>query len=181
MKQPRKITMLWKFFYWPVVWSLVFVPALVWPESLSGIFRIAAVLAGSILLVLSLLLTSAGGRTLARTGHSEEHKTIWPDRFTEFGIFSCMRHPMHLGLALFPLSVALISGSVAAICSSGWGVSGALWFVLYIEEKDALQKFASTYSDYMQRVPPFAFKAECLKKAFLIWQDKNAATNDNDS
>jgi protein-S-isoprenylcysteine O-methyltransferase Ste14 len=125
--------------------------------------------AGSILLAISLLLTSAGGRTLAKQGHQKEHETVWPDKFTEFGVLGCMRHPMHLGLALFPVAVALISGSLSAICSSGWGVAGALWFVLYIEEKDALGKYNTVYSDYMQRVPPFSLKADCIKKALQTW------------
>jgi len=170
MRKSRKITMVWKFIYWPVIWSFVFIPALFLPVSLHGILKIACLFAGVILLAISLLLTSAGGRTLAKVGHRKAHETIWPDKFTEFGIFSCMRHPMHLGLALFPVAVALISGSVPAICSSGWGVAGALWFVLHIEEKDALGKYAQIYSDYMQKVPPFSLRPACLKKALTIWK-----------
>ncbi len=178
MMKSRKITMVWKFIYWPVIWFFVFVPALFWPVSLHGILKISGMFTGVILLAVALLLTSAGGRTLAKWGHKEAHETIWPDNFIDFGIFSCMRHPMHLGLALFPVAVALMSGSVPAICSSGWGVSSALWFVLHIEEKDALSKYGLVYSEYMQRVLPFSFTVNCLKKALMIWQNKKAGASE---
>ena len=165
MKKQRKITMLWKFFYWPLVWLLVFFPGIIWPLYVHGILKITAIILGIFVLGFSLLLTSAGGRTLAKTGHQSNHETIWPDKFTDGGIFSCMRHPMHLGLALFPVALSLISGSVPAILSSGWGVSGALWFVLFIEEKDALNKYGGQYSAYMLRVPPFSFAGKCFKEA----------------
>ncbi len=171
----RKITMVWKFIYWPIVWFVVFIPALFLPVSLHGIPKITSMLAGIILFAISMLLTSSGGRTLAQFGHQKAHETIWPDKFTEFGIFSCMRHPMHLGLAIFPIALALMSCSVTAILSSGWGVAGALWFVLYIEERDALSKYGRVYSDYMQRVPPFSIKIECFKKALMIWKNKGAS------
>ncbi len=171
MRKPQKITMLWKFAFWPVLWVLVFAPAFFWPLFLHGVWMVVSLLLGVILLAVSLFLTATGGRTLAKWGHYEgSNETIWPDKFTDSGIFSCMRHPMHLGLALFPVAVALISGSVPAICSSGWGVAGALWFVLHIEEKDALGKYAQIYSDYMQKVPPFSLRRACLKKALTIWK-----------
>lgn len=170
MWQSRKITMIWKFIYWPFIWLLIFIPAFLWPLSLHGTWKIVSIIAGILLLFCSLFLSASGGRILARLAHSEKHETFWPDKFTDFGIFSCMRHPMHLGLAIFPVAIALISGFVPAICSSGWGVAGALWFVIYIEEKDALEKFAQIYNDYMQKVPPFSLKPGCLKKALLIWK-----------
>ncbi len=159
----NKITKVWKFFYWPVVWLIVYVPAFVRPVYLYGFQKTIALVFGLILIGISLLLTSAGGRTLAQKGHQKDHKTLWPDKFIEFGIFNCMRHPMHLGLAIFPVALALISGSVPAILSSGWGVSGALWFVLQIEEKDALNKYGMVYSAYMQKVPPFSLRLRCIK------------------
>jgi len=170
MKTSRKITKIWKFVYWPFIWLSVLIPAIIWPLSLHGIWIIVSVAAGIFVLAVSMLLTSSGGRTLAKLAHNKTKETIWPDRFTDYGIFSCMRHPMHLGLALFPVAIALISGSVLAICSSGWGVAGALWFVLHIEEKDALQKYGQVYSDYLQKVPPFCLKPSCLKKALIIWK-----------
>lgn len=170
MKKPTKITMIWKFLYWPVVWMFVLIPAFIWPVFLDGAYLIVARIFGMLLLLLSLFLSASGGRTLAKLAHKEEHETFWPDKFTDAGIFSCMRHPMHLGLALFPVALALVSGSVPAILSAGWGMTGALWFVLHIEEVDALGKFGKIYSDYMQKTPPFSLKPACLKKALAIWK-----------
>ncbi len=162
--------MLWKFFFWPVLWLFIFIPAYFWPLYLNGLLKIVAVLAGLVFMTIALFLTSAGGRTLAKTGHQKPNETIWPDTFTDFGIFSCMRHPMHLGLAIFPVALALISSSVPAILSSGWGVSGALWFVLHIEEKDALNKYGTVYRAYMQKVLPFSLHPKCLLKSWKFWK-----------
>ncbi len=171
MRIPRmKITMLWKFFYWPVVWALFFAPGVVWPLSLKGGWLVGARALGGVLGVYATFLAATGGRTLSKFAHRESHETFWPDRFTDFGIFGCMRHPMHLGLAAFPVALALLSGRVLAIAASGWGVAAALWFVLHIEEKDALEKFGSTYSDYMLRVPPFSLKWRCIQAGLRVWK-----------
>ena len=163
------IKKLWKFIFWPILWLFICIPGIIWPVMLDGTLIIISRIAGISLLFYALFLTSTGGRSLARFGHLAEHETYWPDKFTEFGIFKCMRHPMHLGLAIFPLAVALTSGLVLTIWGAGWGVAGALWFVLQIEEKDTIEKFGQTYSDYMQRVPPFSLKLSCIKAGLKIW------------
>ena len=167
----RKINMLWKFFFWPVVWLFIFIPAFVWPLSLIGIWLILARVFGSLLFVYSMLLASSGGRTLARYGHQEAHETFWPDKFTTFGIFGCMRHPMQFGLAIFPISVALMSGFVLPIFTSGWGVAAGLWFIIQIEEKDTIKKFGETYTNYMQKVPPLSLRIGCIKEALKAWKN----------
>ena len=160
---------LWKFYFWIIVWGLSFSPAYFFPDKLQGIWLFLARLLGAFFLLYSLLLTSSGGRTLARFAHEEAHEHYWPDKFTEFGIFGCMRHSMHLGLALFPLSLALLSGFVYAIAAAGWSVAAALWFVLVIEEKETLEKYGTQYTDYMQRVPPFSLHPKCIQAALKIW------------
>ncbi len=169
-KKRIKITMVWKFIYWFVVWALIFLPAVLIPISLSGFWLTLSRIAGGVMLIYSLFLSSSGGRVLARFAHQEERETIWPDKFTEFGLFGCMRHPMHMGLALFPVSVALLTGRILALCSAGWGVAAALWFVLQIEEKDVLEKFGMRYFEYMQKVPPFSLNPKCLAEGLKIWK-----------
>ena len=166
----KDLKRLWKFYFWLIVWGLSFAPAYFYPTKLAGGWLVFARILGGILLIYSLFLSSTGGRTLARFAHQEGHEHFWPDKFTEFGIFGCMRHSMHFGLALFPLALALLSGLVFAISASGWGVAAALWFVLVIEEKDTLEKYGSLYTDYMQRVPPFSLKLSCLKKSLAVWK-----------
>jgi len=165
-----KISMLWKFYFWPIVWLSIFIPVLAYPILLDGIWLIGSRIIGAIFLILSMFLASSGGRTLAKFAHKDEHKVFWPDKFSTFGIFSCMRHPMHLGLAIFPVAIALLSGYILVIATSGWGVVAALWFVIYVEEKDAMEKYGKLYSDYIKNVPPFSIKISCIKKALNIWK-----------
>ncbi len=126
LKMLKNMSMIWKFYFWPTVWLLVLLPSLAFPVLLENIWLIVARILGVILLIYSIFLASSGGRTLAKFAHKPEHETFWPDQFSMVGIFSCMRHPMHLGLAIFPLSIALIGGNVVAITASGWGVAAAL-------------------------------------------------------
>ncbi len=167
MKPKLKI---WKFYFWLIVWGISFAPCIIFPLMLKGNWLITSRIIGIPLLIFSLFLASSGGRTLARYAHQEAHETFWPDKFTEFGVFGCMRHSMHLGLGIFPLAVALTSGLVFAIAASGWGLAAAFWFILVIEEKDTLEKYGSVYTDYMQRVPPFSLKLSCIKEALKVWK-----------
>ncbi len=165
-----KVAKMWKFYFWLFVWSSVFLPSLFYSLMLEGVWLIVSRILGGILLVCSLLLASSGGRTLAKYAHKEAHETFWPDKFQRVGIFNCMRHPMHLGLAIFPIAVTLLSGLVLAIFSSGWGVTAAFGFVLFIEEKDTLEKYGDEYSTYMKEVPPFSIKIKCFKEAIKVWK-----------
>lgn len=169
-KKYPKINTLWKFFFWPVVWIFIFIPGYIWPISLGGLWLVFTRVLGIILFIYSMFLASIGGRTLAKFAHQEARETFWPDKFTTFGIFGCMRHPMHFGLAMFPISVALISGFVLPIFSSGWGVAAALWFVIQIEEKETIEKYGELYIDYMQKVPPLSLSMSCIKAALQVWK-----------
>lgn len=168
MKQKIKITMLWKFFFWIIVWTLIIIPAFFIPLRLEGILLYISVGIGFTLFTYSMLLVTIGGKTIARYGHKKKHETFWPDKFSRNGIFGCMRHPMHLGLTIYPVAVALASGYVLAIVASGWGVAAALWFILVIEEKDTIEKYGEIYTEYMKEVPPFSLKWECIKKELKI-------------
>lgn len=158
--------MLWKFMFWPIVWIVVFLPGWIWQLSLDGFIRLAAFIAGLVLFAAAMMLTAIGGRTLKYFAHQDGHKTFWPDRFTQTGIYGCMRHPMHLGLALLPVAVALMWGSLPVILTSGWGVAAALWFVLVIEEKETLRRFGNEYMHYMQQTPPFSLLPKCIRKGY---------------
>jgi len=171
-KSPFKITMLWKFFYWVVVWALIFAPMLARPATLKGMWMVVARVAGLVLVVYATFLAATGGRTLSRFAHQEAHETFWPDRFTTSGIFGCMRHPMHQGLAIFPVALALLSGRILIIAASGWGVAAALGFVLLVEEKETLEKYGQAYSEYMMQVPPFSLKWRCIKAGLEVWRQK---------
>jgi len=170
----------WKFIYWLVSLSVVLIPGLFIDIKLSGFFNFLSTFLGIGLFIYAILVASIAGRTLKLYAHKEnEPKTFWPNKFTDLGIYKCMRHPMHLGLALLPLSIALIWGNVASIIASGWGIAMALIFVLLIEEPQTLKRF-SNYSDYMQRVSAFSFNFSCLKSALnAIKQNSKALTQEN--
>jgi len=171
---------LWKFIYWLISLGIVLIPGFFIDIKLSGFWSFVAFLLGLGLFIYSILVASIAGRTLKLYAHKEnEPKTFWPNKFTDIGIYKCMRHPMHLGLALLPLSIALMWGNVASILASGWGVVMALIFVLLIEEPQTLKRF-NNYCEYMQRVSAFSFNLSCIKSALnTIKQNKNALTQEN--
>ncbi|MEB3757154.1 MAG: hypothetical protein GSR79_09925 [Desulfurococcales archaeon] len=155
----------WKFVYWPILWAVTLVPpyyyATGWWQTLSGyslwIFRVL----GIVLFVYAVMLTSIGGRTLRLYAHSQRD-SFWPDRLVKIGIYSCMRHPQHLGLVFMPVSLALLAGSPMALLGSGWAVVGALLFVLFVEEPECLSKYGVDYAEYMKTIPAFSINPECL-------------------
>ena len=160
--------MVWKFLFWPIVWIVVFLPGWIWPLYLNDPIRSVIFFIGLMLFVYAMALTSIGGKTLKRFAHQGKHQSFWPEKFTTLGIYGCMRHPMHLGLALLPIAVSLMWGSIPVILTAGWGVAAAIWFVLVIEEKEALQHFGNEYSQYMQHTPPFVLSPKCLLKGYAI-------------
>ena len=89
------------------------------------------------------------------------------NKLVRSGVYSCMRHPMHFGLLFFPLSLALIAGSVSFIV-----IIAPLEMILMVvmikllEEREAIAKFGEEYVRYMKEVPMFNLRPECLKKLF---------------
>jgi len=155
----------WKFIYWLISLAIVLTPGFFIDIKLSGFLGVVSFILGIGLFIYSLFIASLAGRTLKLYAHkSNEKRHFWPNKFTKIGVYKCMRHPMHLGLALLPLSIALMWGSVAAILASGWGVALALIFVLLIEEPQTLKKF-DNYCEYIKEVPAFSFNISCLKEA----------------
>ena len=159
--------MIWKFLFWPAAWTITFLPGWIWPLYLDGLIRSTAFFLGVILFANAIALTAVGGRTLKYFAHQKNHKTFWPDKFIVVGIYGCMRHPMHLGLALLPVAITLIWGSIPAILTAGWSVAATFWFVLTIEEKEILQHFGNEYSRYMRHTPAFTLSPKCLKKGYV--------------
>ena len=156
---------LWKFLFWPFVWLLVYLSAYMLHKQCACSDRLGAwsVLLGLAIMVWALAVHIVAGKSLKRFGHSSGHKSIWPDRLVTSGIYSCMRHPQHLGLALLPLGAALVSGYLSALLASGWAVLAAFFFVLVIEEPECLQKFGKDYCRYMKDTPAFCLHPRCLK------------------
>ena len=89
------------------------------------------------------------------------------NRLVTTGYYACMRHPMHFGLLFFPLSVALILGSVSFILFiAPVEMVFMIAMIKFFEEPEAIRKFGQEYLDYKNRVPMFSLKWNCLKPLF---------------
>ncbi len=161
---------IWKFFYWPALWFLALWP---WQPSshflpkLTPLFRTI----GAILMSYGLLIHIVAGKTLKKLGHSAGNKSIWPDVLVTKGIYATMRHPQHLGLILIPLGLAFIISSLQAFLGAGWTVAGALVFLILIEEPECLEKFHTSYFDYMARTPPFSLRPGAILYGIRFLKD----------
>ena len=154
-----------KFLFWIIVYLGVFITAVISDLKAEGICRYILAFLGFFITLYALILASIAGRTLKRFAHKEPGGSFIPDKLTNFGIYSCMRHPMHLGIGLLPFGLALLSGNVAAILSSGWAIAAAFWFVLAIEEPELIKSYGNSYFKYMQEVKPFNFNLRCIEDA----------------
>ncbi len=162
--------------YWLIVWLAVIFSSLLdkyWIFTVPFEWRLALRTLGVIVVGYSVLLSSLAGRTLKRYGHLEpEGGFKAPDRLVTVGIYSCMRHPNHFGLALLPIGLALLLASPTALIFSGWGVAAAMFFLVWFEEPENLSKFGLEYVEYMKRVPPFRLSIKCLVKGFKALREK---------
>lgn len=163
-----------KVLFWVVVYFALFVVALLNNLEVSGIYKFILALLGLFITLYALALASIAGRTLKRYAHKEPGSGFVPDKFTRFGIYSCMRHPMHLGIGLLPLGVALLFGNVGAVLASGWVLAAAFWFVLAIEEPETIESYGSSYIEYMQQVPAFRFSLKCIENGLYALKQKEA-------
>jgi len=135
------------------------------PDSLW--FHLISFMAGLLLLRLVLRASRNTGKLLARLGREGDLPRMETNKLVKEGYYACMRHPMHLGLMLFPPALALIVGSLSfLIIIAPLEMFFIVTMVKIIEEPQALRKFGGTYRDYMNLVPFFSFKKACLKKLF---------------
>ncbi len=177
MIKSEKQAMKLKALFWFIVYICIFSTYFIWDKKLSGITSYISLIIGTFLLIYSIVLTAIAGRTLKKFAHKKKGEFI-PDRFVDIGIYSCMRHPMHLGIGFLPLSVALISGNLAMILASGWGVAATFWFVLSIEEPETLVKYKDHYIKYLQKTPAFSSSLKCLEDGLYALKD-NSLTQQN--
>ena len=122
---------------------------------------------GIILLLLSFYISSKTGKLLKRFGKEGNVPRFQTNKLIREGIYSCMRHPMHLGLMLMPFSIAFLMNSISYILIIA-PITAILIFVLIktIEEPEAIKKFGDEYIKYMKEVPMFNLSLSCLKKLF---------------
>jgi len=89
----------------------------------------------------------------------------WSTKLITDNIYSCVRHPHHLGVGLFMTFLGLLIGyptTFIIITISQW-----LWvylFVIFIEEKECKEKFGDQYIKYSKKVPMLLGNPVCIVK-----------------
>ncbi len=138
---------------------------IVWPSLWSSLpWHALSALSGLLLLRLVLRVSRVTGRWLARCGRVGELPRMQTNRLVTAGPYACMRHPMHLGLMLFPLAFALLLGSPAfAFVIAPLEALLILIMVFLLEEREAKKKFGAEYAAYASRVPAFNLSRSCLQ------------------
>ena len=87
------------------------------------------------------------------------------NRLVTSGPYGCMRHPMHLGLMLFPWAVALIIGSLSFVLYiAPLEMVLMVILILTVEEREVSHKFGEAYQAYRRQVPPFNLRPDCLRR-----------------
>jgi len=126
-------------------------------------FPILVRLTGLIGIILVHFLLKRTGKLLRLFGDCELWG--WSTKLITDNIYSCVRHPHHLGVGLFMTFLALLIGyptTFIIIIISQW-----LWvylFVIFIEEKECLEKFEDQYVKYSKNVPMFLGNPICIVK-----------------
>jgi protein-S-isoprenylcysteine O-methyltransferase Ste14 len=129
------------------------------------LFHILSFIIGVVLLFIVLKVSKNTGRTLAKYGRQGDLPRMETNALVREGVYKYMRHPMHLGLLFFPLSVALLVGSPSFILIiSPAEIIFMLVMIKFVEERQAIEKFGEEYREYMRRVSWFCFKPKCLKE-----------------
>ena len=128
-------------------------------------FHIIGFLIGTFVLFLVMRISKNTGRTLAKFGRKGEVERMETNVLVKDGIYKYMRHPMHLGLFLFPVSIAFIVASPSFILIiSPIEILFMLLMIKLFEEPEAVRKFGNEYLEYMKQAPMFCFKVNCLKE-----------------
>jgi len=131
----------------------------------SIIFHIICFIIGVFLMFLVMKISRNTGRTLAKYGRKGELARMETNILVKEDVYKYMRHPMHLGLLAFPLSVAFLVASPSFILIlAPTEIVMMLIMIKLIEEPEAIGKFGDEYLDYKKQVPWFCFKLKCLKE-----------------
>ncbi len=130
-------------------------------------FHIVCATIGFFILILAFRAAASGGRELAKKGRSKHIPRLETDQLVTSGIYSCMRHPMLLGLTFLPLGWGLLLGSPTFITTvAPIEMIFIIIMVIVFEEREVVQKFGDKYKQYQKKVPMISFKIDCLKQLF---------------
>ena len=138
----------------------------VWQRSI--LWHIVSFVLGLLLLKLVLTISRNTGRWLAKHGREGDIARMQTNKLATEGPYSCMRHPMHMGLFLFPFVMAFLVGSPTFILIiAPLEVVLMIVMIILLEEPEAIAKFGDEYKDYMAKTPRFNLRSDCLKYLFI--------------
>jgi protein-S-isoprenylcysteine O-methyltransferase Ste14 len=170
----EKFSIVVRILFWVVVLvggpiAGIYLDSIYFRERLTDIpFHIFTFLVGVSLAIPLFRAASTGGRELARRGRSESLPRLRTDRLVTTGIYSKMRHPMLMGLAMLPIAEALVVGSVSYMLFIAPFISIIVVILsLTYEERECRRKFGEEYDEYASRVPPFCLSGECIRALFF--------------
>ena len=151
-----------RFIYWISLLIFAILADIFMPKIYQNeILKIVLIVLGILGIITAVILNSIAGRTLKLYGHKiKTQKFSAPDRLVNVGIYSCMRHPAQFGNIILLVSVTMLSGKICAFLFGGWLAFLGVLFILFVEEREAIQKFGVEYYEYMKKTPPFSVK--CL-------------------
>lgn len=109
---------------------------------ISNTVGLCMIIAGSLIIIIALLQL----RIKAAAPSTK-------DNLTRSGIYSVVRHPIHIGTALEFIALFIIWPSISVTIAV---ISGLIWLVLQsiFEERDLIRRIPD-YKDYMNEVPGF--------------------------
>jgi len=87
--------------------------------------------------------------------HKGKAKTLAPSdpiTLVDTGIYGIVRHPMHLGTAVWSVALILVFQSILSIVLGIIAIS-FLWMASKEEDKFNIKKLGGSYKEYMTRVP----------------------------
>ena len=127
-------------------------------------FHTISFVIGVVILFFVLRISKNTGRFLAKKGRKGDLPRMQTNVLVREGMYAYMRHPMHLGLMLFPLAIAFLLGSLSFILIiAPIEILLMLIMIFLIEEPEAIQKFGEVYKDYKTKTPAFCLKWKCIK------------------
>ena len=132
----------------------------------SKVFPVTFRITGIIGMILIHFLLKRTGQLLRLYGDCELWG--WSKSLIIQNVYKCVRHPHHLGVGLFMTFLAMAIGyplTFIIITISQW--TWVVLFVIFIEERECLEKFGQEYVQYRQKVPMFFGNPICIVREFL--------------
>lgn len=160
--------LVWLVFLAGGIWGGLSLDRVLFPAVYGSLwFHVTGFLIGLGLLRLVMTVSRNTGRTLAKYGREGELPRMETNRLVTEGVYRYMRHPMHLGLLLFPFAFAFLTGSPSFVLMIAPAETILILLLIkWIEEPEAIRKFGTEYLNYMHHTPWFCFKRDCLRELF---------------